>query len=97
MDSNFPNAVSPAVWPEIPQNGNRQQFQQSWQTDAFHQPLWGREENNPNFMTPENSLLSYDSSANSGRLELIFYLSNLKLIERDCFIQKYKAINMSLK
>lgn len=65
MDSNFPNAVSPAVWPEIPHNGNRQQFQQSWQSDAFHQPLWGREENNPNFMTPENSLLSYDSSANS--------------------------------
>lgn len=77
MDSNFPNAVSPAVWPEIPHNGNRQQFQQSWQSDAFHQPLWGREENNPNFMTPENSLLSYDSSANSGRLELIFYLSNI--------------------
>ncbi|XP_039682567.1 transcription factor bHLH60 isoform X2 [Medicago truncatula] len=65
MDSNFPNTVSPAVWPEIPHNGNRQQFQQSWQSDAFHQPLWGREENNPNFITPENSLLSYDSSANS--------------------------------
>lgn len=65
MDSNFPNTVSPAVWPEIPHNGNRQQFQQPWQSDAFHQPLWGREENNPNFMTPENSLLSYDTSANS--------------------------------
>lgn len=65
MDSNFPNSVSPVVWPEIPHNGNRQQFQQPWQSDAFHQPLWGREENNPNFMTPENSLLSYDSSANS--------------------------------
>ncbi|MCH88467.1 transcription factor bHLH48-like, partial [Trifolium medium] len=66
MDSNFPTTVAPVVWPEIPHNGNRQQFQLPWQSDAFHQPLWGREENNPNFMTPENSLLSYDSSANSG-------------------------------
>ncbi|XP_058724014.1 transcription factor bHLH48-like [Vicia villosa] len=65
MDSNFPTAVAPIVWPEIPHNGNRQQFQQPWQSEAFHQPLWGREENTPNFMTPENSLLSYDSSANS--------------------------------
>ncbi|WJX17656.1 hypothetical protein P8452_07544 [Trifolium repens] len=65
MDSNFPATVAPVLWQEIPHNGNRQQFQQPWQSDAFHQPLWGREENNPNFMTPENSLLSYDSSANS--------------------------------
>ncbi|CAL5207726.1 unnamed protein product [Lathyrus oleraceus] len=65
MDSNFPTTVAPVVWPEIPHNGNRQQFQQPWQSEAFHQPLWGREENTPNFMTPENSLLSYDSSANS--------------------------------
>ncbi|XP_045805333.1 transcription factor bHLH48-like [Trifolium pratense] len=65
MDSNFPATVAPVVWPETPHNGNRQQFQIPWQSDAFHQPLWGRGENNPNFMTPENSLLSYDSSANS--------------------------------
>ncbi|KAL5067215.1 hypothetical protein RYX36_018102 [Vicia faba] len=66
MDSNFPTTVAPVVWPEIPHNGNRQQFQQPWQSEAFHQPLWVREENTPNFMTPENSpLLSYDSSANS--------------------------------
>ncbi|KAJ1409924.1 Tetratricopeptide-like helical domain superfamily [Sesbania bispinosa] len=66
MDSNFPTTVAPVAWPEIPHNGNKQQYQQPWQFDAFHQPHWGREEDNPNFMTPENSLLSYDSSANSG-------------------------------
>nr|KYP57403.1 Transcription factor bHLH48 [Cajanus cajan] len=65
MECNFPPTVAPVMWPEIPQNGNRQQYQQPWQVDAFHQALWGREENNTNFMTPENSLLSYDSSANS--------------------------------
>ncbi|KAG5080437.1 hypothetical protein AAZX31_02G165100 [Glycine max] len=65
MDCNFPPTVAPVMWPEIPQNGNRQQYQQPWPFDALHQPLWGREEDNTNFMTPENSLLSYDSSANS--------------------------------
>ncbi|MED6215752.1 hypothetical protein PIB30_000756 [Stylosanthes scabra] len=65
MDSGIPNMVSPLMWPEIPNNGNRGQYQQPWQFDAFHQPVWGREEENPNFMTPENSMLSYDSSANS--------------------------------
>ncbi|KAG5126607.1 hypothetical protein JHK82_027442 [Glycine max] len=64
MDCNFPPTVAPVMWPEIPQNGNRQQYQQPWQFDAFHQPLWGREEDKTN-MTPENSLWSYDSSANS--------------------------------
>lgn len=71
MDSNLPSMVTPHIWPEIPLNSNRQNYQQPWQLDAFHQPLWGREDNH-NFMTPENSLLSYDSSANSGRLEFRF-------------------------
>lgn len=76
MDCNFPPTVAPVVWPEIPQNANRQQYQQPWQFDAFHhQPIWGREEDNTNFMTPENSLLSYDSSANSGTSDLSFYLT----------------------
>ncbi|KAL9331636.1 hypothetical protein ACSQ67_001246 [Phaseolus vulgaris] len=69
MDSNIPSMMTPLMWPEIPVNGNRQHYQQQWQFDAFHQPLWEREEVNHNFMTPENSLLSYDSSANSGRSE----------------------------
>ncbi|TKY53291.1 Transcription factor bHLH48 [Spatholobus suberectus] len=82
MDCNFPPTVAPVTWPEIPQNGNRQQYQQPWQFDAFHQPLWGREEDNTNFMTPENSLLSYDSSANSGRSGLSFYA---RLLPKDTF------------
>ncbi|XP_027937592.1 transcription factor bHLH48-like isoform X1 [Vigna unguiculata] len=78
MDCNFPPTVAPVVWPEIPQNANRQQYQQPWQFDAFHhQPVWGREEDNTNFMTPENSLLSYDSSANSGANELGNHTRNI--------------------
>ncbi|KAL1368198.1 hypothetical protein HN51_022332 [Arachis hypogaea] len=69
MDSSIPNMVSPLMWPEIPNNGNREQYQQPWQFDAFQQPVWGREEENTNFMTPENSMLSYDSSANSVPLQ----------------------------
>ncbi|AES81414.1 putative transcription factor bHLH family [Medicago truncatula] len=69
MDSNLPSTmVTPLVWPEMPLNSNRQHYQQQWQFDAFHQPLWGREEDNHNFTTPENSLLSYNSSANSASL-----------------------------
>ncbi|KAL2320819.1 hypothetical protein Fmac_029788 [Flemingia macrophylla] len=68
MDSNLPGLVTPFMWPEVPVNGNRQHYQQQWQFDAFHQSLWEREEVNHNFMTPENSLLSYDSSANSASL-----------------------------
>ncbi|RYR51738.1 hypothetical protein Ahy_A06g026719 [Arachis hypogaea] len=69
MDSNLTSMASPVMWPENLANGNRQHFQQHWQFDAFHQPLWGREEANHNFMTPEHSLLSYDSSANSASLQ----------------------------
>ncbi|XP_019456098.1 PREDICTED: transcription factor bHLH48-like isoform X2 [Lupinus angustifolius] len=68
VGSNLPSMLTPLMWPEIPQIGNRQHYQQQWQYDAFHQPLWGREEVNHNFMTPENSLLTYDSSANSASL-----------------------------
>ena len=69
MDSNLTSMASPVMWPENLANGNRQHFQQQWQFVAFHQPLWGREEANQNFMTPEHSLLSYDSSANSASLQ----------------------------
>ncbi|XP_011020295.1 PREDICTED: transcription factor bHLH48-like isoform X2 [Populus euphratica] len=65
IDSNFPGMVMPLMWPEAQVNRNRHQFQQHWQFDALHQPIWGREEDTHNFITPENSLLSYDSSANS--------------------------------
>ncbi|XP_022742552.1 transcription factor bHLH48-like [Durio zibethinus] len=68
MDSNFPSMVMPLVWPEVQVNGNRQQYQQQWHFDALQQAVWGREEVCNNYITPENSLLSYDSSANSATL-----------------------------
>ncbi|XWS66404.1 hypothetical protein CRYUN_Cryun05aG0196400 [Craigia yunnanensis] len=70
MDSNFPSMVMPLMWPEVQVNGNRQQNQQQWHFDALQQPVWGREEVCNNYITPENSLLSYDSSANSATLHL---------------------------
>ncbi|KAG5252833.1 transcription factor bHLH [Salix suchowensis] len=66
IDSNFPGMVMPLMWPEAQVNRNRHQFQRQWQIDALHQPVWGGEEDSHNFIAPENSLLSYDSSANSG-------------------------------
>ncbi|CAK9176031.1 unnamed protein product, partial [Ilex paraguariensis] len=66
MDSNSPLVVMPSMWQEGQINGNRQQYQQLWHFDGLQQPVWVREEDNNNF-TAENSLLSYDSSANSGK------------------------------
>ncbi|KAJ8752223.1 hypothetical protein K2173_003831 [Erythroxylum novogranatense] len=70
IDSNFPSMVTPMMWSEAQVEGNRQQNQQQWQFDALHHPVWGREEDGHKFVTPENSLLSYDSSANSASLHL---------------------------
>jgi hypothetical protein len=64
--------VMPPTWPEAQVNRNRHQFNRQWQFDAPHQPVWGREEDSHNFITPENSLLSYDSSANSGTIRFFF-------------------------
>lgn len=68
LESNFPTMVTPLMWPEIPLNGNRQQYQPQWHLDAaVNQQAWPRDEHNHhNFSPPESSLLSYDSSANSG-------------------------------
>ncbi|KAG6580825.1 Transcription factor basic helix-loop-helix 60, partial [Cucurbita argyrosperma subsp. sororia] len=70
LESNFPSMVAPLMWPEIPVNGTRQQYQQQWHFDgAVNQRAWTMDEHNHhNFSTPENSLLSYDSSANSASL-----------------------------
>ncbi|KAK9921780.1 hypothetical protein M0R45_030276 [Rubus argutus] len=68
MQSNFSNMVPPLMWSEFPINGNRQQYQQQWHFDALHQPGWGREEDNHTFVTPEASLISCNSSANSASL-----------------------------
>ncbi|KAK6945336.1 Myc-type, basic helix-loop-helix (bHLH) domain [Dillenia turbinata] len=62
VEGNFPSMVMPLTWAQVQPIGNRQQQQQLWHFDTLHQPVWG---DNPNFITPENSLLSYDSSANS--------------------------------
>ncbi|CAI0377118.1 unnamed protein product [Linum tenue] len=71
MDSNFPAVMMPIMWPEVQPNGSRQQYhQQQWNFDVVPQPAgggWGREDGH-NFITPENSLLSYVSSANSASL-----------------------------
>ncbi|KAH1258146.1 Transcription factor bHLH48 [Glycine max] len=91
MDNNLPSMVTPLMWPEIPLNGNRQHYQQQWQLDAFHQPLWEREEVNHNFMTPENSLLSYDSSANSAAVQPVYIVvlpsDPLSSTMRHCFLR----------
>ncbi|KAF5821383.1 putative transcription factor bHLH family [Helianthus annuus] len=65
MDCSFPGMVSPQPLSH-----------QLWQPDGLTpQPLWGVEETNPNFITPENSFLSYDSSGNSVSL----YTNQLKM------------------
>ncbi|KAK8633134.1 hypothetical protein V6N13_013988 [Hibiscus sabdariffa] len=65
MDSNFSGMVIPMMWPEVQLNGNRQQYPQQLHLDAFQQPVSGREEVCNSYITPENSLLNYDSSGNS--------------------------------
>lgn len=56
--------IMPSMWAEGQANENRQQHQQLWHSDGFHQPMWTREEHS-SFIAPENSLLTYDST-NSG-------------------------------
>lgn len=66
MDCSFPNMAMPVMWPEIQMNGDRQQFQQQWHFESLNQLVWAKEEDQHNLVTSENSLLTYDSSANSG-------------------------------
>ncbi|KAL3533864.1 hypothetical protein ACH5RR_007385 [Cinchona calisaya] len=68
VESNFHGMITPSMWPEVQLHGNKQQYEQLWHLDGLHQPVWVREEDNSNFITPENSLLTYDSSANSAPL-----------------------------
>ncbi|KAA8517024.1 hypothetical protein F0562_017158 [Nyssa sinensis] len=95
MDGNFPGMFMPPIWPEGCVNGNRQHYQQLWQFDGHHQPVWGRGEDNLNFITPANSLLSYDSSANnSGKL-----YSNITrvIVHLPCFSMSTEIISTSRK
>ncbi|KAL2464817.1 transcription factor bHLH [Forsythia ovata] len=68
VDGSFVGMFTPSMCPNVQHNGNRQHYNQMWHFDGLHQPVLGREEDNPNFITPENSLLSYDASANSASL-----------------------------
>ncbi|KAL8459870.1 hypothetical protein ACS0TY_030928 [Phlomoides rotata] len=69
IDNSYLGMFGASMWPEGQINGNRQHpFQQPWVFDGHHQPSWPREEDTSNFITPETSLLSYDSPANSASL-----------------------------
>ncbi|PIN19994.1 hypothetical protein CDL12_07319 [Handroanthus impetiginosus] len=72
IDNSFPSTFAPSIWPEGHISGSRQhQYPQLWHLDGLHQHSWGREEDNSNFINPENSLLSYGSPANSASLHSI--------------------------
>nr|XP_009795428.1 PREDICTED: transcription factor bHLH48-like isoform X1 [Nicotiana sylvestris] len=68
VESNLPDMIVPPIWADGQTSGNRNQYQHLWHLEGFHQPVWGRVEDNSSFITPENSLLTYDSSANSASL-----------------------------
>ncbi|KAL9254360.1 Transcription factor bHLH48-like protein [Drosera capensis] len=68
MDSNFSGMSMPLMWPEPQFNGEGQQCQQQWHLESLTHPLWPREGDRQNLITSENSLLSYDSPANSASL-----------------------------
>lgn len=68
VDCNLPNMAMPLMWPEIHVTGDRPQFQQQWQLESLSQPVWVKEENNRNVVASENSLMTYDSPGNSGKL-----------------------------
>ncbi|GAB4851572.1 hypothetical protein Ancab_030974 [Ancistrocladus abbreviatus] len=68
VDGNFPSMVAPLIWPEVQMNGDRLHCQQQWHFESLNQPVWAREGDHQNLITPEISLLSYDSSANSASL-----------------------------
>ncbi|KAH6818810.1 hypothetical protein C2S51_002413 [Perilla frutescens var. frutescens] len=65
-DTGYTGMFTPPICPEGQMNGTRQlQFQQLWHCDEPHQSVWASEADTSNFITPANSLLSYNSSANS--------------------------------
>ncbi|XP_022842242.1 transcription factor bHLH48-like isoform X2 [Olea europaea var. sylvestris] len=76
VDGSIAGMSTSSLWPDAQPNGNRQQYNQMWHFDGLHQPVLGREEDNRNFITPENSLIIYDSSANSASL----HSSQLKMV-----------------
>jgi len=67
MDYNIVNMATP-IWPESLVNGDRQEFQPQWHFQCLSQSAWVKDESQHNLINSENSLLSYDSSANSGKV-----------------------------
>lgn len=67
MDCHFPGMVMPPMWPEVQVGGNRQLYQQQWHFDTLHQGVRVKEEACHDYIIPENSFLTHDSSANPGR------------------------------
>ncbi|KZV50275.1 hypothetical protein F511_23261 [Dorcoceras hygrometricum] len=65
---NYHSMFTASMWPERQVSGSRQQYQQLWHLEGHQQPIWAREEDNSNFITTENSLLTFDSSSNSGAM-----------------------------
>ncbi|KAK6151280.1 hypothetical protein DH2020_013915 [Rehmannia glutinosa] len=70
IDNSYLGMFDPSIWPEGQINGSRQNlYQQPLHFDGLHQPSWGREDDTSNFISPEDSLLSYDSPPNSASLQ----------------------------
>ncbi|GER57150.1 basic helix-loop-helix (bHLH) DNA-bindingsuperfamily protein [Striga asiatica] len=68
INNSCPGMFDPPVWPEGQIDMNRQHhYHQPLDVDGLHQPSWARPEDTSNFITPDYSLLSYDSPANSGK------------------------------
>ncbi|KAG6413633.1 hypothetical protein SASPL_126347 [Salvia splendens] len=63
IDNSYLGMFPPSIWPEGQLNSSRQQ--QPWLLDGLHP---GRVDDTSNFITQENSLLSYDSPPNSASL-----------------------------
>lgn len=67
-DSNYQGMVMPSTCHEEQIQKNRLEDQQLRDLYEFHQPIWYRENNHPNFIAAENPLLTYDSSVKSALL-----------------------------
>lgn len=67
MDSNSQSMLMPLMWPDGQVSMNQEQYPQLGDFNGLHIPAWGIEEK-PNFITPENSLLSHVSSTNSASM-----------------------------
>ncbi|KAL8172146.1 hypothetical protein V2J09_023950 [Rumex salicifolius] len=61
MGDNFQSMMMPLSWPEFQMNGGGELVQEQWTHESLIQRDWVGKEDQCNLLTPENSLLSYDS------------------------------------